>query len=105
MANEPKQAREKRPDPGERRNAQGDHEGSAHRPEEFDVMNPAKQGLGDRGRATNGSDGGPEIPSVDDVAGVVVSGEQKRTTGVEGREAGLGSERGASDDKSKKRER
>lgn len=26
-----------------RRNAQGDHHGKGHRPEEFDVMNPKKQ--------------------------------------------------------------
>lgn len=47
MANEPKHAEEKRSEPGRRQNAQGDHEGSAHSPEEFDVMNPQKQGLGE----------------------------------------------------------
>lgn len=47
MANRPKAAREKRSDPPKRQNAQGDHEGSAHSPEEFDVMNPQKQGRGD----------------------------------------------------------
>ncbi|WP_209427960.1 hypothetical protein [Pararhodobacter sp. SW119] len=48
MANNPKPAKEKRPDPGQRQNAQGDHAGSAHSPEEFDVMNPQKQGLGEK---------------------------------------------------------
>jgi hypothetical protein len=47
MANEPKQARKKRPDAGKRQNAQGEHEGAAHSPEGFDVMNPQKQGLGE----------------------------------------------------------
>lgn len=42
MANEPKPAAEKRADPGERRNAQGDHEGAPHRPEAFDPLNPAR---------------------------------------------------------------
>lgn len=32
--------------PGRRENAQGEHEGSRHDPEEFDVMNPQKQGIG-----------------------------------------------------------
>jgi hypothetical protein len=41
MANEPKPAAEKRTPP-DRRNAQGDHEGSAHDPSEFDAQNPAK---------------------------------------------------------------
>ncbi|MDT8853709.1 hypothetical protein RNZ50_01410 [Paracoccaceae bacterium Fryx2] len=45
---EPKHAREKRTPPGKRQNAQGDPEGSAHSPDEFDVMNPQKQGLGDK---------------------------------------------------------
>ena len=40
--NEPKPAAEKRTPPLDRRNAQADHEGSPHRPEEFDAMNPAK---------------------------------------------------------------
>ena len=48
MANEPKAAKEKRGRPGLRPNAKGDEEGSAHRPEEFDSMNPQTQGLGDR---------------------------------------------------------
>lgn len=43
MPNEPKKAKEKRAEPEERQNAQGDHEGSAHSPEEFEVMNPKKQ--------------------------------------------------------------
>lgn len=41
MPNEPRPAAEKRSPPPKRHNAQDDHEGSAHRPEEFDVMNPA----------------------------------------------------------------
>lgn len=44
MPNEPKPAEEKRPPPPPRHNDQDDHEGSAHRPEEFDSMNPQKQG-------------------------------------------------------------
>ena len=43
MPNEPKPAKEKRTEPDRRQNAQGDHEGSAHTPDEFDAMNPAKQ--------------------------------------------------------------
>jgi hypothetical protein len=43
MPNEPKPAAEKRTPPTDRQNAQGDHEGSPHRPAEFDVVNPAKQ--------------------------------------------------------------
>ena len=39
MANYPRRP-EKLPDPGQKHNAQGDHAGVAHRPEEFDVMNP-----------------------------------------------------------------
>lgn len=50
MANEPRPAQEKRSPPQHRKNAQGDHEGSAHRPEEFDGVNPQKQGLGDAGK-------------------------------------------------------
>lgn len=43
MPNEPKPAAEKRPPTtGPRANGQSDHEGSAHRPEEFNVMNPAQ---------------------------------------------------------------
>jgi len=48
MADDPIYAKEKRSKPAYRQNAQGDHEGSAHTPDEFDVMNPQKQGLGDR---------------------------------------------------------
>jgi hypothetical protein len=43
MPNEPKAAARKRQPPIQRQNAQGDHEGSPHRPEEFDQANPAKQ--------------------------------------------------------------
>lgn len=43
MPNEPGPAAEKRTPPLDRRNAQDDHEGSAHRPEEFDQANPATQ--------------------------------------------------------------
>jgi hypothetical protein len=43
MPNAPKPAREKRTPPLDRQNAQGDHEGSPHRPEEFDEVNPARQ--------------------------------------------------------------
>jgi len=43
MPNEPKPAAEKRTPPTERQNDQGDHEGSPHRPEEFDSVNPARQ--------------------------------------------------------------
>ncbi|WP_180996031.1 hypothetical protein [Tabrizicola aquatica] len=42
MPNEPKPAAEKRTPPLDRQNAQDDHEGSPHRPEEFNVANPAK---------------------------------------------------------------
>lgn len=45
MPNNPLPAKEKRSDPGPRQNAQDDHEGSAHSPDEFDEMNPQKQGL------------------------------------------------------------
>lgn len=37
-----KKAASKRADPGKRQNAQGDHAGAPHSPEEFDVMNPQK---------------------------------------------------------------
>ena len=47
MANEPKPAKKKFSEPGHRQNAQGDHEGSAHSPDEFDALNPQKQGLGE----------------------------------------------------------
>jgi hypothetical protein len=46
MPNNAEHSKEKRADPGSRRNAQGDHAGSAHSPDEFDVMNPQKQDLG-----------------------------------------------------------
>lgn len=45
MVNDPKRTEGNRMDPGKRHNAQGDHAGSAHSPEEFDVMNPQKQGV------------------------------------------------------------
>jgi len=47
MPNKPTHAKEKRSHTRPRQNAQGDHEGSAHIPVEFDVMNPQKQGLGE----------------------------------------------------------
>ncbi|MFN3661411.1 hypothetical protein [Yoonia sp.] len=40
MPNEPKPAAEKRPPTKRREHDQGDHEGSAHTPDEFDVMKP-----------------------------------------------------------------
>lgn len=43
MPNAPEPAARKRARPTDRRNAQGDHEGSPHRPEEFDGANPAKE--------------------------------------------------------------
>jgi hypothetical protein len=43
MPNAPEPAARKRAPPTDRRNAQGDHEGSPHRPEEFDDANPARQ--------------------------------------------------------------
>ena len=43
MPNEPKHAKEKRPPHRERHNGQGDHEGAAHSPKEFDTKNPQKQ--------------------------------------------------------------
>lgn len=43
MPNEKKPAAEKRTPPDDRQHDQDDHEGSAHDPSEFDVMNPAKQ--------------------------------------------------------------
>ncbi len=48
MPNEPRHAKEKRAPTPDRQNAQVDHEGSAHSPDEFDVMNPQKQGLGEK---------------------------------------------------------
>ena len=58
MANEPKHAKEKRTAPAHRQNAQGDHEGSAHTPDEFDVMNPQKQGLGEKPDINSGKSAG-----------------------------------------------
>ncbi len=43
MPNEPGPAAEKRTPPLNRQNAQGDHEGSPHSPDEFDAMNPVRQ--------------------------------------------------------------
>jgi len=43
MPNEPVPADQKRPRPQRHEHDQGDHEGSPHSPDEFDVMNPAKQ--------------------------------------------------------------
>jgi hypothetical protein len=43
MPNNPDAAARKRTPPKDRQNAQDDHEGSPHRPEEFDQVNPAKQ--------------------------------------------------------------
>ncbi|WP_192841315.1 hypothetical protein [Falsirhodobacter sp. alg1] len=42
MANEPKPAKTKRDDPERLENSQAEHEGSAHDPSEFDVMNPER---------------------------------------------------------------
>lgn len=42
MPNEPEPAKKKRSPPKERRNAQNDHEGSPHSPDEFDDQNPQK---------------------------------------------------------------
>ncbi len=47
MTDDPEHNRDKRPVPGEKHNAQGEHEGVAHSPEDFDVMNPQKQVPGD----------------------------------------------------------
>lgn len=47
MPNEPQHAKEKRAKTENRQNAQDDHEGSAHSPDEFDAMNPQTQGLGE----------------------------------------------------------
>lgn len=49
MPNEPKAAARKRTPPTDRQNAQDDHEGSPHGPEEFDLANPAKQVPSDKG--------------------------------------------------------
>lgn len=43
MPNDPKKSAEKRGPEPKRSNAQDAGEGSAHTPDEFDVMNPAKQ--------------------------------------------------------------
>jgi hypothetical protein len=43
----PDTAREKLSEPGRRENAQNDHAGTRHSPDEFDTMNPQKQGLSD----------------------------------------------------------
>lgn len=48
MPNEPKHAKEKRANPGHREHAQGDHERSAHIPDEFDVMKPKQQDLDEK---------------------------------------------------------
>lgn len=48
MPNEPKHAKEKRAPSTKRQNAQGDHEGSALGVEEFDSVNPQKQGLAEK---------------------------------------------------------
>lgn len=48
MPNESKKASEKRSGQERRQNAQGDHEGSAHTPDEFDTINPQKQSLADK---------------------------------------------------------
>lgn len=42
MPNEPDDAKENRPQPPKRQNDQGDHEGSAHTPDEFDAWNPVR---------------------------------------------------------------
>ncbi|MDH2329045.1 hypothetical protein QCN27_19545 [Cereibacter sp. SYSU M97828] len=42
MPNKPTPAKTKRDDPPRRENAQDNHEGSSHSPEEFDVMNPER---------------------------------------------------------------
>lgn len=60
MPNEPEKAREKRNAPKKRQNAQGDHEGSAHDPAEFDVINPARQKPG----ATSQSRSAGTLPKV-----------------------------------------
>jgi hypothetical protein len=43
VPNEPEPAARKRAKPTDRRNAQDDHEGSPHQPEEFDQYNPTTQ--------------------------------------------------------------
>lgn len=51
MPNAPDHAREKRPPTPKRHNAQGDHEGSSHDPEEFTKPDPQK-----RKNETDGTD-------------------------------------------------
>lgn len=46
MVNDPRPSKQKRPDPPERHNAQGDHVGAAHDPEEFVTTDPQKQRRG-----------------------------------------------------------
>jgi len=46
MANDPAAAKEKRTEPRKRQNAQGDEEGSPHRPEEFLQGDPKPVGVG-----------------------------------------------------------
>lgn len=58
MPNEPKPAREKRSPPARRPNAQDDPEGSAHSPDEFDALNPAKQVPGVAGAPPRDGQGG-----------------------------------------------
>jgi len=60
MANDPKAAREMRDAPEKRQNAQGDHEGSAHSPDEFKVTKQNKPGTGE-GKPSRR----PEAPSDD----------------------------------------
>lgn len=43
MPNEPEKSKDKRGTRPPRENAQDDHEGSSHKPDEFDTMNPARQ--------------------------------------------------------------
>ena len=43
MPNAPKPAKEKRTAEPPKQNDQAEHEGSAHTPDEFDAMNPARQ--------------------------------------------------------------
>ncbi len=47
MANKQKPVSEKRSDSGKRQNAQGEHAGTAHSPEEFKTRPPQKQGIGE----------------------------------------------------------
>jgi hypothetical protein len=48
MPNEPEPAARKRTKPTDRRNAQDDHEGSPHQPEEFHQYNPVPRGEADK---------------------------------------------------------